>query len=126
MSLSHLGLEWTCVGILRGLSWGLFWDVYWIIIFSLMIIDTILMFWFELVDKIECYWCFHFFIPIIWINWFWYNYVKLFEGLYSPSCDKPFVQIVILRLRNGNSNCEYVINWTCDEWWNTCVLRCVY
>ena len=33
MSLSQLGLEWTCVGILRGLNWGLFWDVYWIIIF---------------------------------------------------------------------------------------------
>jgi len=29
------GLEWTCVGILRGLNWGLFWDVYGIIIFPL-------------------------------------------------------------------------------------------
>ena len=52
--------------------------------------------------------------------------MKLFEGLYSPSCDKPFGQIVILRLWNGDSNCEYVINWTYDEWWNKCVLRCVY
>ena len=33
MSLSQFLLEWTCVGILRGLNWDLFWDVYWIIIF---------------------------------------------------------------------------------------------
>ena len=26
MGLSQLGLEWTCVGILRGLNWGLFWN----------------------------------------------------------------------------------------------------
>ena len=31
--LIAIGLEWTCVGILRGLNLGLFWDVYWIIIF---------------------------------------------------------------------------------------------
>jgi len=33
MSLSQLGLKWTCVGILRGSNWDLFWDVCYITIF---------------------------------------------------------------------------------------------
>jgi len=28
MSLLQLGLEWTCVGVLKGSNWDLFWDVY--------------------------------------------------------------------------------------------------
>ena len=45
MSLSQLGLEWTCVGILRGLNWGLLWDVYWIIIFPLWLEIQYCCFW---------------------------------------------------------------------------------
>ena len=59
-----------------GLNWGLFGDVYWITIFSIMIINTILlcstyqlMFLWELIDKLECSWCFYILIDKLECSW---------------------------------------------------------
>ena len=50
------GLEWTCVGILRGLNRSFILGCLLNCNFSFMIINTILMSWFKLVDKIEYSW----------------------------------------------------------------------
>ena len=97
-------------------------------IFSFTIINTILlcftyqlMFWRELIDKLECSWCFY--VLTYDFNIIMWNYLRGFN---------PHIMINLLYrllywdLWNGDSNCEYAINWACDEWWNTCVLRCVY
>ena len=51
-----------------------------ITILGLLCLVDQLMPWCELVDKIECSWCFHIFDLWFWFLWFWYDYVKLFEG----------------------------------------------
>ena len=123
MSLSQLGLQWTYVVILKGLNlvyFGMFikWNFYFMIINTILLCSTYqLMFWWELIDKLECSWCFYIltydFDIIVW------NYLRGFT---------PHVMINLLYkflywdLWNGDSNCEYAINWTCDEWWNTCEL----
>ena len=55
------GLEWTCVGILRGSIFGLFWDVLWssIMFCFILIADWVclmdqLVFWCEFVVKLMC------------------------------------------------------------------------
>ena len=45
----------TCVGILRGLNWGFILGCLLNFKFSFMIINKILMFWWELLDKL-CSW----------------------------------------------------------------------
>ena len=52
---------------------------FWIIIMRLLCLTSQLISWCELVDKIECSWCFHVFYLWFWFLWFSYDYVKLLE-----------------------------------------------
>jgi len=41
MSLSQLGFEWICVGVLRGSNLDLFWDVYRIVILHVWLCEIV-------------------------------------------------------------------------------------
>ena len=101
MSLLQLRLKWTCVGIRRRSNWDLFWDVYWIIIFlcdyMLLCLTDQLMSWCELINKLECSWCFR-----VFDLWFWFidfnmivwNCLRGFTMLWETFCINYYIEIM--------------------------------